>query len=75
MVVSTVLSGYSHISEHNSYTYKGYRYDTDLSMYYLNSRYYNPEIGRFINSDGLMGKTGDWIGMVFKQWLTNPPYA
>lgn len=24
-------------------------------MYYLNSRYYNPEVGRFINADGIIG--------------------
>lgn len=28
-----------------------YRYDTETSLYYLNSRYYNPEWGRFINAD------------------------
>ena len=35
----------------NSYRYKGYRYDTETGLYYLNSRYYNPEWDRFINAD------------------------
>ena len=28
-------------------------------MYYLNSRYYNPQSGLFISSDGIIGQTGD----------------
>ena len=35
----------------NNLTYRGYYYDSDLSMYYLQSRYYDPVIGRFISSD------------------------
>ena len=30
---------------------KGYYYDEELGMYYLNSRYYDPETGRFVNAD------------------------
>ncbi len=47
------------ISLINPYTYRGYRYDREINMYYLNSRYYNPEIGRFINADGLIGEVGN----------------
>ena len=35
----------------NPYRYRGYRYDTETGMYYLQSRYYNPDIGRFISKD------------------------
>ena len=35
-----------------------YRYDTETQLYYLQSRYYNPEWGRFINADGIAGETG-----------------
>ena len=31
--------------------YRGYYYDFDTELYYLRSRYYDPEIGRFINAD------------------------
>ncbi len=48
------ISPYSEIVEANPYRYRGYRYDSEINMYYLNSRYYNPEIGRFINADGLL---------------------
>ncbi|MDE6019825.1 MAG: hypothetical protein K2H01_02345, partial [Ruminococcus sp.] len=32
-------------------TYRGYNYDFTTGLYYLQSRYYNPEWGRFINCD------------------------
>ena len=35
----------------NPYTYRGYYYDSDTQLYYLNSRYYNPELCRLISSD------------------------
>ena len=28
----------------NPYTYRGYYYDSDTQLYYLSSRYYNPEL-------------------------------
>ena len=36
----------------NPLRYRGYYYDTETGFYYLNSRYYNPTWGRFINADG-----------------------
>ena len=35
----------------NPFRYRGYFYDTETGLYYLQSRYYNPETGRFINAD------------------------
>ena len=32
-------------------TYRGYNYDFTTGLYYLQSRYYNPEWGRFLNTD------------------------
>lgn len=37
--------------QYNSLKYRGYYYDKDLELYYLNSRYYDPVICRFINAD------------------------
>ncbi len=37
----------------NPIRYRGYYYDTDTGFYYLQSRYYDPEIGRFINADDI----------------------
>ena len=35
----------------NPFRYRGYYYDTSIGLYYLNSRYYDPETGRFLNED------------------------
>ena len=36
---------------YNPLRYRGYVYDRETGLYYLQSRYYNPEICRFINAD------------------------
>jgi len=35
----------------NPYRYRGYYYDEETGLYYLQSRYYNPIVGRFVNAD------------------------
>ncbi len=42
--------GYN-LSTINPYRYRSYRWDSELRLYYLQSRYYNPQIGRFLNAD------------------------
>ena len=44
----------------NPLRYRGYVYDPETGLYYLQSRYYNPWIGRFINADGFVS-TGQGI--------------
>ncbi|MGN1371986.1 MAG: RHS repeat domain-containing protein [Candidatus Coprovivens sp.] len=39
----------------NPFRYRSYYYDEETKLYYLNSRYYNPEWGRFINGDIILG--------------------
>ena len=39
------------IVEMNPLLYRGYVYDSETGLYYLRSRYYDPEVGRFINCD------------------------
>ena len=57
----------------NPYRYRGYRYDTETGLYYLNSRYYNPEWGRFINADAIAGSTGELLSHnVFAYCKNNP---
>jgi RHS repeat-associated protein len=34
--------------------YRGYVYDEETGLYYLQSRYYNPEWGRFISADSVI---------------------
>ena len=37
----------------NPFRYRSYYYDFETNLYYLNSRYYDPQIGRFINADDI----------------------
>ena len=43
----------STIAELNPFRYRGYYYDTETNLYYLQTRYYDPEVGRFITIDDL----------------------
>ena len=44
-------SDYASIYEYNPLTYRGYIYDSETGFYYLQSRYYDPTVGRFLNAD------------------------
>ena len=46
----------------NPFRYRGYYYDTESGWYYLNSRYYDPQAGRFINADGIVAANGGIMG-------------
>ena len=37
----------------NPFRYRGYYYNTETGLYYLESRYYNPELGRMMSVDSL----------------------
>ena len=52
--VTSVTGSNTAIGELNPFRYRSYYYDSDIQMYYLQSRYYDPEIGRFINSDEVL---------------------
>lgn len=43
----------SHIGNVNPFRYRGYYYDVETGFYYLKSRYYDPETGRFISQDSI----------------------
>ena len=45
------VEGNTSLAAANPFRYRGYYYDTESGLYYLNSRYYSPETGRFINAD------------------------
>ena len=45
----------------NPFKYRGYYYDTDTGFYYLNSRYYDPATGRFINADDIIPEISESV--------------
>ena len=55
----------------NPLRYRGYVYDNETGLYYLNSRYYNPTWGRFINADGQLND-GIFGNDLFSYCLNNP---
>lgn len=60
----------------NNYTYRGYFYDTEIGLYYLQSRYYDPELGRFINLDDTSiasETTGEILGTNLFTYCCNNP--
>ncbi len=57
----------------NPLRYRGYYCDTETGFYYLQSRYYDPELHRFINADSLASTGQGFLGTnVFAYCLNNP---
>ena len=59
-ILSTTGTLASTIGEKNPLRYRGYYYDSETGFYYLQTRYYDPETGRFLNADGFIS-TGQGI--------------
>ena len=49
------------IGQLNPFRYRSYYYDVETEFYSLKSRYYDPEIGRFINADSVISGTGESV--------------
>ncbi|WP_423229849.1 RHS repeat-associated core domain-containing protein [Desnuesiella massiliensis] len=68
-----VTTDTNHVGYKNPYRYRGYRYDNETGLYYLQSRYYNPEWGRFLNADGIGGEVGILLSHnMFTYCFNNP---
>ena len=63
----------NHIGVINPIRYRGYYYDSETGYYYLQTRYYNPEWGRFINADGYINANGDILGYNMFAYCSNNP--
>ena len=62
------------IGRENPLRYRGYYYDEETGFYYLQSRYYDPETGRFLNADGeVSGIGGDILGYNLYSYCFNNP--
>ena len=59
---------------YNPFRYRGYFYDVETGWYYLQSRYYDPDWGRFINPDGVMAGIGGGLlgNNLFAYCMNNP---
>ena len=62
------------IGQLNLLRYRGYYYDVETGFYYVSSRYYDPEVGRFLNADSeISGVGGDIRGYNLYAYCMNNP--
>ena len=59
------------IGYYNPFRYRGYVYDVETGLYYLRSRYYNPNWGRFVNADKIIRKS--LLGYNLYSYCRNDP--
>ena len=76
-VITTLESGAvgldGYVANNNPFRYRGYYYDTETGWYYLQSRYYNPTWGRFLNADGYVSTGQDLTGNNMFVYCSNNP--
>ena len=72
--VEVLDSACAELSQLNPYRYRGYYYDTETGLYFLKTRYYDPEVGRFITIDDLSYIDPETInGLNLYAYCTNNP--
>ena len=68
-----IISATGALAEINPLRYRGYIYDPECNLYYLQSRYYDPSIGRFLNADAFASTGQGILGHnMFAYCLNNP---
>ena len=72
-VSGTAITSIYHIASINPLRYRGYYYDTDIGFYYLQSRYYDPVICRFINADSYASTGQGFLGYNMFAYCLNTP--
>ena len=67
------ITDQNHVANQNPIRYRGYYYDTESGLYYLNSRYYDPVTGRFVNAGGYVSTGQDITGFNMFAYCGNNP--
>ena len=65
--------GASTAAQYNPFRYRGYYRDSETGFYYLNSRYYDPNTGRFVNADGYVSTGQGLRGYNMYSYCNNNP--
>jgi len=64
----------STLGKANPFRYRGYVYDEETGLYYVSSRYYDPETCRFLNADSVISGTGKSVqGYNLFEYCNNNP--
>lgn len=61
------------LSQINPFRYRSYYYDEETQLYYVNSRYYNPKLRRFISPDSIIGTEENLLSYNSYQYSFNNP--
>ena len=72
-LLSTSGSMASSLGFCNPLRYRGYVYDRETGLYYLQSRYYNPTWGRFVNADNWVSAQNGFTGSNLFVYCLNSP--
>lgn len=59
--------------QYNPFRYRGYYYDAETGLYYLQSRYYDPAWGRFISADAYVSTGQGLLGFNMYAYCGNNP--
>ena len=68
-----ILTKSGELADLNPIRYRGYYYDTETGFYYLQSRYYDPALGRFINADSYTATGIGYLGYNMFAYCNNSP--
>ena len=66
-------SGETILRDLNPFRYRGYVYDRETGLYYLQSRYYDPVTGRFLNADVYCDTENTILGTNMFAYCENNP--
>ena len=70
------ITNANHIGNLNPFRYRGYYFDRETGLYFLQTRYYDPEIGRFLNRDSVAYADPQTInGLNLYAYCLNNPVA
>ena len=74
-LLSTTGTLATSLGKDNPLRYRGYYYDSDTGFYYLQSRYYDPVTGRFLNADDIsyLGASGTTLSYNLFAYCENNP--
>ena len=70
-----ILSQSGSLASINPFRYRSYYYDTKTWFYYLQSRYYDPAIGRFLNADSFASTGQGILGNNMFAYCSNNPIS
>ena len=68
-----ILTATGSLANVNPLRYRGYYYDTETGFYYLQSRYYDPALGRFLNADSYASTGQGFLGYNMFAYCGNTP--